>query len=109
MRSILLIFLFTSVTFGQQLHGKVVSVAESAQNRYITNSEGQHGINVRSRVQVYRVETADRFYLLEGTHHRELEPGSELDFRLEKGRARLSIGGKDKKWRIVGEGLLPKP
>jgi len=110
MRPLVLFLFLASISLGQQaIHGHIVAVTVSEHGEYITNPQGEHGVNVTVRRQVYRVETAERFYLLEGGRKREFDPGTEIDFRLDKGKAFLVIHGKEKKYRMVGEGLLQKP
>jgi hypothetical protein len=54
-----------------------------------------NGITVQDRNQIYRVKTADRFYLLEGGHKQELDLGATISFRLEKHRAVVLLGKKE--------------
>lgn len=91
--------------------GKVVAVHVAEQNRFIPGYDNgggakSAGVSVKDRQQVYRVETVDRYYELEGGSREALEVGAEIAFRLEKGRAFVKLGDKEKKLRIIGQGLL---
>lgn len=109
---VVVLLLFAAASAGQE-QGKIVAIQTQEQNRFIPgydNGQGakSSGVTVRDRNQVYRVETADRFYLLEGGRKQELDLGATISFRLEKHRAIVRLGDKEKKFRVVGEELKQK-
>jgi hypothetical protein len=52
------------------------------------------------RNQVYRVETDDGFYELEGGKNPTMAVGDAVEFRVDKGTARVRVGNKEKKYRL---------
>jgi hypothetical protein len=86
--------------------GKVVAVRVSESTDYVPisppDSKGRtHGGEAFvHRKQVYRVETDDEIYELEGGKNPNMAVGDAVEFRVEKGTARVRAGDKERKYRL---------
>lgn len=54
-----------------------------------------------SRKQVYRVDTGDEIYELEGGKNPTMAVGDVAEFRIVKGNALVRTGKKEKKYRVI--------
>jgi hypothetical protein len=111
-RVIFLCSLVAGPLFAQSdIRGTVVAVHTTSQSRFIPGYAGGDGIvaspgvSVKYVNQIYRVETETKFYEIEGSRKAVLILGDSVNLRIEKGKAVVLIGGKERKLRIVGEEL----
>jgi hypothetical protein len=87
--------------------GKVVAVRITEHTEYApvspADSKGrtQGGQAYVYRNWVYRVQTDDGFYELEGGKKRSMAVGDVVEFRIEKGTGRVRTGNKEKKYLII--------
>src|SRR5579864_9568415 len=95
--------------------GRVVAVRFVTRNQLIAGNRAgnpyglppSNGISVTHGYRVYRIETAGRFYELEGGRKPTMALGKTIYFRLEKQSAYVEEDKKERKYRIVGEELKP--
>jgi len=87
--------------------GTVVAVHVSETTDYVPvsppDSKGRtHGGEAFvHRKQVYRVETDSEIYELEGGKNPSMAVGDAVEFRVDKGTARVRDGDKEKKYRLT--------
>lgn len=87
--------------------GKVVAVRVDEHTDYVPisppDSKGRtHGGEAFvHRKQVYRVETGDGIYELEGGKDRTMNVGDAVEFRIDRGTAHVRAGEKEKKYRVI--------
>jgi len=55
---------------------------------------------------VYRVDCSDHYFELQGGGKQSLQVDQKLDFRIEKGKAYLPDGKKERSYRVVGMGKI---
>lgn len=95
--------------------GKVVAVRVDEHTEYVPisppDSKGRtHGGEAFvHRKQIYRVETDENVYELEGGKDPTMNLGDAVEFRIDRETARVRIGGKEKKYRIIMTTSKPMP
>jgi hypothetical protein len=86
--------------------GKVIAVRVSETTEYVPisppDSKGRtHGGEAFvHRKQVYRVETDDEIYELEGGKNPTMGIGDDVEFRVENKTLRVKVGDKERKYRL---------
>jgi hypothetical protein len=95
------------------LRGTIVAakVAERSETTPVyTDPQGktQGGTSYVRRLPVFRIETDDKFYELEGKKRQVLILGDAIQFRLEKEWAYVQQGYKEQKFRVMAVELKPK-
>jgi hypothetical protein len=95
--------------------GKVVAVRVDERTDYVPisppDSKGrtQGGEAFVHRRHVYRVETEENIYDLEGNKDPTLRVGDAVEFRIEGETAHVRVGEKEKKYRIITTHSKPVP
>jgi len=95
--------------------GRVVAVRFVTRNQLIAGNRAgnpyglppSNDISVTHGYRVYRIETAGRFYELEGGRKPTMALGDAIHFQLKKQSAYVQEGKKERKYRVVGEELKP--
>jgi hypothetical protein len=109
-----LLILSLSLAFGKDKptkvypqHGTVVAVRTGEYSRTVpvrTDSYGKTwgGYSHRRKTQTYRIETETLVYeIMEREKNPRLTVGDGIDFRIEKQRAYLREGDKERKYELV--------
>jgi hypothetical protein len=81
-------------------HGKVIAAHLG------TETVGSAGVVGSLKRWVYRVDSGDLYYDLQGNGKSSLSIGQDVDFRIEKGQAYLNDAKKGTRYRVVGTASL---